>query len=520
MPTVPGVDAIAARKVIKAFGATIALAGASFDVKRGEVHALLGENGAGKSTLVKILSGLVRPDDGELLIRGAEVRLASPRDAHRFGLQTAFQELSLVPDLTVAENMLLPYAPTGFAGQLRDRHGLNLVSEHLARVGLGDVDPRREVRGMDLSVRQKVEIARAIFRKPQILLLDEPTSSLSGRDIDWLGGIIADLKSAGTTVVFISHRIPEVRMFCDRLTVLRNGKDTGTFALSEVTDDQVIELIIGRSLSATFPPKPAFRSGGRSVVSTRGIATAKRLSDITLDLHPGEILGVAGLQGMGQQELFLALFGATPLARGRIEIDGAGVTLTSPKDAIRASLGISLVPEERKTEALFLHLDGRSNVSIPVLKRFMRGGLIDRRAETDGVAAALERVQVDRRALYTRVGAFSGGNQQKIAIAKWLLAQSRVLLMFDPTRGVDVGTKHEIYLLMNDYIQAGGAVLLYSTEIEELVNLCHRVLVMYGGRIVRELDGKAGEISEGTIMRAALGEAPAAMARHMDTQKR
>ena len=223
---------------------------------------------------------------------------------------------------------------------------------------------------------------------------------------------------------------------------------------------------------------------------------------------------------MGQQELFLALFGATPITRGRIEIDGTAVTLTSPKDAIRASLGISLVPEERKTEALFLHLDGRSNVSMPVLKRFMRGGLIDRRAETDGVAAALERVQVDPRALYTRVGAFSGGNQQKIAIAKWLLAQSRVLLMFDPTRGVDVGTKHEIYLLMNDYIQAGGAVLLYSTEIEELVNLCHRVLVMYGGRIVRELDGQAGEISEGTIMRAALGEAPAAMARHMDTQKR
>ncbi len=508
MPTEHRVDAIAARKVAKTFGATVALAGASFEVARGEVHALLGENGAGKSTLVKILSGLVRPDGGELLIGGKEVRLASPRDAHRAGLQTAFQELALVPDLTVAENMLLPYAPTGFAGQIRDRHGLNLVSEHLASLGLGDINPRRELRGMDLSVRQKIEIARAIFRKPQILLLDEPTSSLSGRDIEWLGKLIADLKARGVTVVFISHRIPEVRAFCDKLTVLRNGKDTGTFALSDVTDDQVIELIIGRSLSATFPPKTVFRRGGQPVVAAKGIGTAKRLIDISLALHPGEILGVAGLQGMGQQELFLGLFGATPLARGHVEIDGKAVTLASPNDAIQAKLGISLVPEERKTEALFLHLDGRSNISMPVIKRFLRWGLIDRRAETASVAAALDRVQVDPRAVYTRVGAFSGGNQQKIAIAKWLLAESRVLLMFDPTRGVDVGTKHEIYLLMNDYVRAGGAVLLYSTEIEELVNLCHRVLVMYAGRAVRELDGEAGEISEGAIMRAALGDLP------------
>jgi ribose transport system ATP-binding protein len=507
MPT-ERAQALAARKVTKAFGATVALAEASFEVHAGEVHALLGENGAGKSTLVKILSGLVRPDSGELLIGGDPVRLVRPRDAHAVGLQTAFQELTLVPDLTVAENMLLPYAPTGFAGQLKDREGLRLVTEHLAGLGLSDIDPRREVRGMDLSVRQKIEIARALFRKPKILLLDEPTSSLSGRDIEWLGGLIAGLKKAGATVVFISHRIPEVRAFCDRLTVLRNGRDTGTFALTDVTDDQVIELIIGRSLSATFPPKPPFEGGSRPIVSARGIATSKRLADASLDIHPGEILGIAGLQGMGQQELFLSLFGATPIVRGHVEIDGKSVTLISPKDAIRASLGISLVPEERKTEALFLHLDGRSNVSMPVLKRFTRSGLIDRRAETAGVAAALDRVKVDPRALYTRVGAFSGGNQQKIAIAKWLLAHSRVLLMFDPTRGVDVGTKHEIYLLINDYVQAGGAVLLYSTEIEELVNLCHRVLVMYGGRVVRQLGGKAGEITEGSIMRAALGEGP------------
>jgi ribose transport system ATP-binding protein len=311
-----------------------------------------------------------------------------------------------------------------------------------------------------------------------------------------------------------------VRAFCDRLTVLRNGRDTGSFKLAEVTDDQVIELIIGRSLSATFPPKTAFQRSGRPVLSAKGIGTAKRLRDVSLDLHPGEILGIAGLQGMGQQELFLSLFGAMPFARGGIEVDGRPVALGSPNDAIRASLAISLVPEERKTEALFLHLDGRSNVSMPVIGHFLRNGLIDRRAETAGVAAALDRVQVDPRALYTRVGAFSGGNQQKIAIAKWLLAQSRVLLMFDPTRGVDVGTKHEIYVLMNDYVRAGGAILLYSTEIEELVNLCHRVIVMYGGRAVRELDGEGEGINEGAIMRAALGDLTTAATRQVGALER
>jgi ribose transport system ATP-binding protein len=502
---VTAAPAIAVEAVRKSFGATVALDGASFQVEAGEVHALLGENGAGKSTLVKTLSGLVRPDAGRLLLQGQEVHFHSPRDAHRHGLQTAFQELTLVPDLTVAQNMLLPYQPTGFAGQLRDRHGLELVAQHLARMGLESIDPRRDVRGLDLSLRQKIEIARAIFRRPRILLLDEPTSSLSGRDIEWLGEHIARLKADGVTIVFISHRIPEVRQFCDRLTVLRNGKDTGTFAVADVSDDQVIELIIGRSLTATFPPRQALPPGQQPVLAAHGIATARRLAGVSFELRPGEVLGVAGLQGMGQLELFLGLFGAMPLTKGRIEIGGRPVTLASPGDAIDARLGISLVPEERKTEALFLHLDGRRNVSMPVIDRFLRFGLIDGEAEASAVAAVFERVQVDPRALYTRTGAFSGGNQQKIAIAKWLMAESRVLLMFDPTRGVDIGTKHEIYLIIRDYVAAGGAVLFYSTEIAELVNLCHRVLVMYGGRIVREL-GDA-EISETAIMRPALGEA-------------
>jgi ribose transport system ATP-binding protein len=508
MRAVNEVPAIAVDNIHKAFGATVALSGASFQVAAGEVHALLGENGAGKSTLVKMLSGMIRPDSGRLLVRGEEVHYASAREAHASGVQTAYQELTLVPDLTVAQNMLLPYQPTGFAGQIRDRHGMKLVVSHLDRLGLGNVNPHVEVRDLDLGVRQKIEIARAIFRNPNILLLDEPTSSLSGRDIDWLGKLIAGLKASGVTIVFISHRIPEVRTFCDRLTVLRNGKDIGTFNVAEVPDERVIELIIGRSLTATFPPKTHLSNAAKVLLAARGIATADRLKDVSLQLHAGEVLGIAGLQGMGQQELFLSLFGAAPLARGTIEVEGKTVTIASPGDAIGAGIGISLVPEDRKNEALFVHLDGRRNVSMPVIDKFVRFGLIDESAETHAVADVLRRVQVDDRALYTKVGAFSGGNQQKIAIAKWLMARSRVLLMFDPTRGVDVGTKHEIYLLIHDFVAGGGAILLYSTEIPELVNLCRRVLVMYAGRVVRELTDAAHEISETSIMRVALGESP------------
>jgi ribose transport system ATP-binding protein len=493
--------------VVKAYGATVALAGVSFAVRTGEVHALLGENGAGKSTTVKLLSGLVQPDEGTVELFGERVRLPRPRDAHRHGVQTAFQEMTLVRDLTVAENMLLPHAPTGPLGQLRRQRGERLVAEHLASLGLGDIDPRAEVRDLELPTRQKIEIARAVFRKPRILLLDEPTSTLSGRDTDWLGELIGRLKGEGITVVFISHRLPEVRRFCDRLTVLRNGKDVGTSDVAGVDDDEVVRMIIGRSLAATFPPRPAPRPrpAAPPCLEVRSLATDGRLRDASFALWPGEILGISALQGMGQLQLFLACFGMAHVRQGEIRLDGREVTLATPQDAIRANIGISFVPEDRKTEGLFLKLDGCSNVALPVIGRFTHMGLIDRGAETAAVSRVLDQVEVAPRALYAPAGAFSGGNQQKLAIGKWLLAGSRILLMFDPTRGVDVGTKHQLYGLMRAFAEAGGAILLYSTEIPELANLCDRVLVMYDGRIVSELQG--GTLDEETILRSALGDA-------------
>jgi ribose transport system ATP-binding protein len=496
--------AITVRNARKVYGPTVALADASFAASSGTVHALLGENGAGKSTMVKMLSGLVRLDSGQIDVFGQEVRFAGPRDAHHAGLQTAFQELTQIPDLTVWENMLLPYQPVGFGGLLRRRKGIAWVAAHLERLGLGAISPRRELRTLDLSVRQKIEIARALIREPRILLLDEPTSTLSGKDIQWLGDIIARLKAAGTTIVFISHRMPEVRDFCDELTILRNGKSVGSFAVGDVSDAEVIERIIGRSLSTAFPVKEKVDAGRPIVLEAKNLH-AGEIKNASLQLRGGEILGVAGLQGMGQLDLFRALFGDIETEKGEIAVDGVKVRLRSPRDAIDARIGINFVPEERKTEGLFLKLDACANTTLPVIERFTTGPLINVEKERAAVSAALGRVQVDQRAVYMPARSFSGGNQQKIVIARCLVAGSRILLLFDPTRGVDVGTKHQIYVLISDFARAGGAVLVYSTEIAEIIGLSHRVLVVYGGRITTELG--RDDITEAAIMWAALGHA-------------
>ncbi len=498
--------AISVDAVGKVYGATVAVDDVSFAIAAGSVHALLGENGAGKSTLVKLLSGLTLPDKGGFSIFGERVRLASPRRSHALGIETAFQEMTLVRDLTVLDNMLLPYGPVGPLGTIRRRQAREAVAAQFVALGLTGISLDDEIGELELAQQQKIEIARAIFRTPKILLLDEPTSTLSGRDVDWLGEIIARLAAEGVTIVFISHRLQEVRAFCSDVTVLRNGRHIATGRVADHSDADVFRMIVGRSLDHAFPPRDdAARRIGAEVLAADGLATGGKLRSAAFRLHAGEILGVAGLQGMGQLDLFLGCFGMTEIVAGRISVDGQPVAINSPADAVRANIGISLVPEDRKTEALFLKLNGRDNASLPVIERFRRGLLIDEAAEGAAVARVFERVDVDRRALWTRVGAFSGGNQQKIAIAKWLLAESRVLLLYDPTRGIDVGTKNELYRLMRAYADAGGAILFYSTEIPELVHLADRVMVFYAGRIAAEIAGEA--LDEDAILRAMLGAA-------------
>jgi ribose transport system ATP-binding protein len=495
--------AISVQGVRKAFGPTVAVNDVSFDITVGSVHALLGENGAGKSTIVKLLSGLLRPDGGTIAVNGQRVNLASPRISHAKGIQTAFQEMTLVRDLSVLDNMMLPYAPYGISGIIQRRSAREAIEHHFSKMDF-TVDLDAEVGSLDLALQQKIEIARAIYRSPQILLLDEPTSTLSGGDVDWLGQLISTLKSEGKTIVFISHRLREVRAFCDMLTILRNGQHIMTGAVSDISDGEVIEKIVGRSIAQTFPPRPiGLSTFGDAVLSTRNLSAGVKLEKADFDLHKGEILGIAGLQGMGQLDLFLACFGMSEIKNGHILVDGQKASITSPVDAMQPNISIGLVPEDRKTEGLFLKLDGKTNASIPVIGRFSSHGLIDLDLEEKIVLQAFETVEVNQRALWTRAGAFSGGNQQKIAISKWLVAQSRILLLFDPTRGIDVGTKHELYMMMRNFTNGRGSILFHSTEIPELVHLCDRVLVLYAGRIVAEIQGK--DLSEGAIMRPALG---------------
>ncbi|MEE8173362.1 MAG: sugar ABC transporter ATP-binding protein [Alphaproteobacteria bacterium] len=507
--TSPPSPAVRISGLAKSFGPTVALQDLSLDISAGEVHALLGENGAGKSTLVKILSGLNWPDRGEIRLFDEVATIREPKESHRWGVQTVFQEISLVRTLTVTQNMLLPYEPSGALGIIRRRQSEEVTRNVLQQYGLGDVDPRREVGDLDLAVRQKIEIVRALHRDPRILLLDEPTSALSSADVQWLGDLIVELRESGTTTLFISHRMQEVRQFCSSLTVLRNGTNVGSFQVGEISDEQVIELVIGRSLAATFPKKQKAPAAGAPapVLSAHGLEVEDVLKGVSLDLLPGRVHGVAGLNGMGQRELFFALFGMLPTSAGRIELGGKPILLRSPHDAVQANIGISFVPEERQTEALFLNMTGQENVSLPVLGNFVKGGLIRGAKESEAVRRVLDMVQVDVRALYTRCKYFSGGNQQKIVLAKWLLAESRALLLYDPTRGVDVGTKAEIYQLIRAYAEAGGTVLFYSTDVPELVNLCDDVLVIYRGREAARLQD--ADLTEARIMRAALGDVSA-----------
>lgn len=502
-------NAIEMINIRKAFGATVALESVSTKIHAGTVHALLGENGAGKSTTVKMLSGLLNPDVGQLMVNNQEVVLSSPKQAHDLGIQTAFQEMTQVPDLTVTQNLLIPYEPTNRLGLVDRKASKAQAQKILDDLDLQGIDLQARVGELDLALRQKIEIARAVSRSPKILLLDEPTSSLSGKDMEWLGSIIARLKSQGCTIIFISHRMLEVREYCDRLTVLRNGKAVHEGAVSDVSDEEIVKLIIGRSLSATFPNiVNTTNTALPSALKGDSIQVGKRLRNASFELKRGEVLGVAGLQGMGQLELFKACFGAEVIASGDFYINGEKTLLTSPADAIVPGRDIGFIPEERKTEGLFLSLSGRHNISLPVIDQYTQFGLVNNEIETNEVADSLVKTEVAERGLYQPPTAFSGGNQQKMIMARWIVAGSKILLMYDPTRGVDIGTKSEIYKWIRQFVADGGSVLLYSTEIEEVVQLSDRAMVFYDGEIIETLSRE--DINEERIMELALGQAHAA----------
>ena len=505
MPRIEAID------VSKSFGGVDALQEASFEADVGEVHALVGENGAGKSTLIKILSGLLRPDGGQLRVDGQGVRIDRPAAAQRLGIGTVFQELTLLPHMTVAENLLLRREPRDRFGLIRPRELSRQAAELLSGLELRALDVDSVTSGLPLAQRQLLEIAKVVSRAPRILLFDEPTSALAEREVTWLMDLIRRLRDGGRTIVFTSHRWNEVHDISDRITIFRNGQRVGTFAAADIDENRAVELMTGRHVSAVFPPLPPLGGLGapEPVLEVLGLA-AGRVQGLDLTLHQGEILGIGGLQGQGQRDLFLSLFGAQRLRAGTIAIHGHRVAIRHPRDAISAGIGIALVPEDRKVEGLFLPMSVRQNMTLPVLGALSRLGYVDLRRETDTVGRMIDQLAIRTTGPDQVVGALSGGNQQKVLIGRWLVTNARILLLYDVTRGVDVATKHDIYDLVTALSAEGRAILYYSSDTAEMAHLCHRVLVMREGRVATELRGR--EITADGLVRASLrlgGEVPA-----------
>ncbi|HYM30033.1 MAG TPA: sugar ABC transporter ATP-binding protein [Candidatus Cybelea sp.] len=487
--------------ISKRYGGVTALDNVDFTCRRGRIHAVLGENGAGKSTLIKIMAGVVQPDSGTMRLEGRSVTFAAPVDAMRQGVVSIFQELSLIPDLSVADNLSIVDPPRrfGFIDRAAQRRR---AEDLLARVGCDDVHPLELVRNLPLSRRQMVEIAGALGRSPKMLILDEATSALTVADVEKIYEILRRLRGEGLAIVYISHRMHEIAALADDCSVFRNGQHIETFAKGAKTDNEIVELMIGREYRHVFPPKPARNASPEPMLEVEKLSWGDRLTDISLKVDRGEVVGIGGLDGQGQRELLLALFGVLSGVSGTVKVAGQAARLTSPRHAKSPGVGMALIPEDRKTEGLMLPMSVRDNISLAAVEKFTHGLLIDRSAERRAVEDMVQRLAIRAGSADAAVGTLSGGNQQKVVIAKWLMTEARLILLNDPTRGIDVGTKQEIYQLLRRLADAGNAILLYTTDYDELIGCCDRVVMLYDGRIVRELSGNA--LTERNIVTSAL----------------
>jgi ribose transport system ATP-binding protein len=482
--------------VEKRYGAVTALRGADLAVRPGEIHALMGANGAGKSTLVKVLTGAVKPDAGTIRLRGQERIVHSPAEARRTGMVSVYQEPAIIPDLTVAENLTLTETPV-------DR-----FRERISDLGISRLDLRTHARDLPLATLRVVDLARALAIEPDVLLLDEMTAALPADLTARVLDVVAGHRGTSRSVIFISHRMLEVAGLCDRATVLREGSTVGVvdIAPGSGAQEEIVTLMLGPAAEAAGvvvpaakpdAPVPARQAAPR--LSARSLGSARNLNDVSFDLHAGEVLGIVALEGQGQDELFEILSGQERPGAGELVVDGAPVQLRHPSDAIRA--GIVLVPADRSS-ALLMQRSVRENIGLPAIAPTRRWGVVNMKAERRRVATAIDRLQIDTRA-QSEARRLSGGNQQKVTIARWLESGVRTFLFYDPTRGIDIGTKREIYQLVRELASAGAAVLLLTSELEEIQHVCDRAIVIFGGRVVEELS--ADRADEPTLLRAAHG---------------
>jgi ribose transport system ATP-binding protein len=479
-----------ATDVSKSYGAVVALDAASLRVRPGEIHALMGANGAGKSTLVKVLTGAVRPDEGRITVRGKERQAHSPAEARRGGLVSVYQEPSLIPDLDIASNLRLTETP-------RDP-----FRRWLGRLGLADLDLSSLARDIPLAALRIIDLARALAIEPDVLMLDEMTAALPANLTEKVLEVVSSKRGGESGIIFISHRMTEIASVCDRATVLREGKTVGVVDVTAGSADRIVELMLGEivddiSERVAAPTTRSAQPSQRPRLEVRGVGSATRLRDVSFQLHAGEVLGMVALEGQGQDELFGILSGAERPKSGEILVDGRPVSFRHPADAIRE--GIVYVPADR-AEALLMQRSVRENIALPFSVRPRAWGPITRRKEKPKVDGAIAQLQIDTRA-QKEVRLLSGGNQQKVTIARWVAGGVKTMLCFDPTRGIDIRTKHQIYLLLRELAEAGAAVLLYTSELSEIEIACDRAIVVFGGEVVAEID--AAEADEPTLLRAA-----------------
>ena len=484
------------RELTKTYDGVAALDHVSLRVRRGQVHALVGENGAGKSTLIKLITGSAQPDSGTFLLDGRPFSGITPQQAKQLGIGVIYQENSLVPELSIAENIFLEGGGSGFLfhpRQLEERAG-----QLLSALGLS-MDPHRRSAGLSVAQAQFVAIARVVAQRPKLLILDEPTAPLTNQDAQLLFRQIQALKAQGTTIIYISHRLHEIYRLADYITVLRDGRLAAQGPVSAIPQGELVRLMVGRKLSETYP----LRRGhpGEPVLRVRGLS-GHGVQNVSFFLRRGEILGLAGLVGSGRTRVLQMLFGASRHRAGDLEVDGRPEAVCSPRQAIR--LGLGFVPEDRKGQGVLLERSIRDNISLPILRRLSRFVFLDQRQERETAEKYRTALDIRSRSIRQLVKTLSGGNQQKVAVCKWLASSSHILLLDEPTQGVDVGAKYELYQLMDQLTQQGVSILMASSELEELMGMSDRIIVLHEGRISGVLEDR-NQFTQEKIMRLASG---------------
>jgi ribose transport system ATP-binding protein len=485
--------------ISKSFGGLRALANVNFSAKAGEIHALMGENGAGKSTLIKILSGAYNKDTGEVYIDGKKAEISNPQSAYEYGISVIYQEFALAPHLTVAENIYIDHLGSS-RGIIRWKKLKRDAKELLERLGFQDIDVMTPVSELTVAYQQVVEICKALSRESKVLVLDEPTAVLTSNEVENLFKILNNLKKKGVCIIYVSHRLKEIFSICDRITVLKDGKNVDVVNVKDINEERLVSMMIGRSLNELFPQRNS--RIGEEVFRVEGISRGSMSQDVSFSVRAGEVLGISGLVGAGRTETMRAIFGADKKESGKIFLYNEMVSINTPKQAVER--GIGMLPEDRKKNGVLLGMPIYINATLNILKSFTGPfGWINKNMEKTAVEKLADTLALKTASIKNNASTLSGGNQQKVALMKWLASDSKVLILDEPTRGVDVGAKVEIYRIINKLAEEGVAIIMISSEMTEIIGMCDRALVMRLGKVTGELS--KAELTEFNLIKSAMG---------------